>query len=366
MCRSEARSRLSLLKTSLFCLSFAATLAPAMNRNCLAQGAVDYTGTGGRHAIQGRIYFPSGRRADSPGLLVKLESINNAPLSIFTDTSGSFAFKNLVPGSYTIVIEGTDAYEPTRETVYIDDPGSSSVRGRTVSSSTPRTMTVPIYLMPNRRSPATNKPGVISAVLATVPKAAADLYLASLESAKAGDHKKAIEQLKSALSLHPQFSLALNELGVQYLMLNQADSSANVLAEAVKLSPDEIAPRLNYGIALLNQNKFAAAEAQLRMVVEKNNSLPTAHMYLGIALARQQKLDEAEQVLLIAINKKSAGVGLAHRYLGGVYWAKRDYQRAADQLEIYLKLMPNASDAIRTREEITKLRSKQKFAAGVR
>jgi len=282
----------------------------------------------------------------------------NAPLSVFTDSSGSFAFKNLVAGSYTIVIEGTDDYEPTRETVYIDDPGSSSIRGRTVTSSPPRTMTVPIYLMPKQRSALTNKPGVVNAVLASAPKAAADLYLAALESAKAGDHKKAVEQLKSALAIHPQFSLAQNELGVQYLILGQADNAAGVLEEAVKLSPEDVAPRLNYGIALLNQNKYAESEEQLQIVVDKNSALPTAHMYLGIALSRLKKLDEAEKELLIATSKSNVGVALAHRFLGGVYWAKKEYQKAADQLETYLKLTPNAGDAERLREEIKKLRHK--------
>jgi tetratricopeptide (TPR) repeat protein len=359
MFRSKVRSRSGFLTTSIISFGFATACLLAANSNCLAQGAVDYTGTGGRHAIQGRIYFPSGRRADSPGLLVKLESLNNAPLSVFTDTSGSFAFKNLIPGSYTIVIEGSDDYEPTRETVYIDDPGSSSIRGRSVSSSTPRTMTVPIYLMPKLRSAVTNKPGVINAVLASAPKAAADLYLAALESAKAGDHKKAVEQLKSALAKHPQFSLAQNELGVQYLILGQADNAAGVLEQAVKLSPEDIAPRLNYGIALLNQNKFAESEKQLRIVIDKNSALPTAHMYLGIALSRLKKLDEAEKELLIATTKSNAGVALAHRFLGGVYWAKKDYQKAADQLETYLKLTPNAGDAERLREEIRKLRTQK-------
>jgi tetratricopeptide (TPR) repeat protein len=328
----------------------------AWSNNCHAQGATDSTGTGGRHAIQGRIFFPSGRRADAPGLLVKLESVMNAPLTIFTDTSGAFAFKNLIPGTYTIVIEGNEDYETMREQVYIDDPASSSVRGRSVASTSARTITVPIYLIPKHTRAA--KPGVVNAVLAAAPKPAANLYSAALESSRAGDHKKAVEQLKSALALYPKFSLALNELGVQYLFLAQPDNAATVLAEAVKLSPDEITPRLNYGIALLNQNKFAASEEQLRFVVGKNDSLATAHMYLGIALARQQKLDEAEKELLIAIAKNSSGVALAHRYLGGVYWGKREYQKAVDQLEIYLKLMPNAGDAVRTREEIEKLRNK--------
>jgi tetratricopeptide (TPR) repeat protein len=342
--------------TLLICIVAAGVFVFAWNSNCRAQGATDSTGTGGRHTIQGRIFFPSGRRADSPGLLIKLESVMNAPLTIFTDGSGAFAFKNLIAGSYAIVIDGNEDYEPMREPVYIDDPGSSSVRGRSVASSSPRTITVPIYLIPKHK--VTAKPGVINAVLASAPKPAADLYRAALESSRAGDHKKAVEQLKSALAVYPQFSLALNELGVQYLFLAQPDDAAATLAEAVKLSPDEVTPRLNYGIALLNQNKFAASEEQLRFVVGKNDSLATAHMYLGISLARQHKLDDAERELLSAVTKSSSGVALAHRYLGGVYWAKKDYQQAADQLELYLKLMPNAGDAVRTREEIAKLRNK--------
>jgi len=347
----------SKVATPLICIVVAGAFVFAWSGKCKAQGSTDSTGTGGRHTIQGRIFFPSGRRADAPGLLIKLESVMNAPLTIFTDSSGAFAFKNLIAGSYTIVIEGNNDYEPMREPVYIDDPGSSSVRGRSVTSSSPRTITVPIYLMPKSRA-TTSKIGVINAVLASAPKPAAALYRAALESSRAGDHKKAVEQLKSALAVYPQFSLALNELGVQYLFLGQPNDAAATLADAVKLSPDETTPRLNYGIALLNQNKFAASEEQLRFVVGKNDSLATAHMYLGISLARQHKLDEAEKELLLAITKSSAGVALAHRYLGGVYWAKKDYQKAADQLELYLKLMPNASDAARTREEIAKWRNK--------
>jgi regulator of sirC expression with transglutaminase-like and TPR domain len=81
-------------------------------------------------------------------------------------------------------------------------------------------------------------------------------------------------------------------------------------------------------------------------------------MYLGIVLS-QNNLDEAEKELLVAINSKSSEVNMAHRYLGGVYWSKRDYKRAADELELYLQLVPKAPDAERTRAAIKELRSKQ-------
>jgi tetratricopeptide (TPR) repeat protein len=87
--------------------------------------------------------------------------------------------------------------------------------------------------------------------------------------------------------------------------------------------------------------------------------MPTAHMYLGIALMSQRKLDEAEKELLKAAQSNSIEVAMAHRYLGGIYWGKRDYKRAADELETYLKLAPKAADAERTRAAIKDLRSKK-------
>jgi tetratricopeptide (TPR) repeat protein len=336
---------------------FAASLLGVSFFVALGQGAVDYTGTGGRHTIKGQIYFPSGRRADAPGLKVKLESMTSNNLSVFVDSTGSFTFKNLTSGAYTIVIEGTNDYDTVREPVYIDDPGSSSMRARTAAGSTPRIFTVPIYLLPKRT--AERKAGILNAALATAPKAAADLYLKALESGAAGKNEKAIEQLRSAISLYAQFPLALNELGVQYLRIGHPDKAADALAEAVRIIPEEFQPRLNYGIALLNQRKFALAEEQLRIALQKNDAVPTAHMYLGITLLSMRKLDDAEKELLIAVGSNSSEVANAHRYLGGIYWAKKDYKRAADELETYLKLSPTAADAERTRSAISELRRKQ-------
>lgn len=132
-----------------------------------------------------------------------------------------------------------------------------------------------------------------------------------------------------------------------------------MLASAVKLAPGEFLPRLNYGIALLNQKKFAEAEPQLRAALKKNEKSPTTHMYLGIVLMNLHNLDEAEKELQRAVSSNSSEVGQSHRYLGGIYWGKRDYKRAAAELETYLKLFPKAPDAERTRAAIKELRSKQ-------
>ena len=331
-----------------------------------AQGAIDYTGTGGKHTIEGRLYFPSGRKADSPGIKVTLESAGSGNIILFSDFNGSFSFRNLGAGSYTIVIEATDEYEGTRESVYIDDPGSSNIRTSSLSvASPPRTFILPIYLIPKRHNSI--RPAVVDATLASVPKPALDLYYQAIASAQAGDSNKAITQLEAAVSIFPQFPRALNELGVQYLKVGQLRRAVTSLQSAIKFAPEEFIPRLNYGVALLESNNFVEAEAQLRLVLQKNDNAATAHMYLGITLIHKRPLPqednsrylEAEKELLRAVALGGDQIAQAHYYLGGIYWRKGNHQRAADELETYLKLAPNAADAERTRATIKELRTKR-------
>lgn len=335
----------------LFCALLVLVWVPSIRAQ---GGGTDQTGTGGQHSIQGRIYFPSGRRTDTR-VMIKLESYASGGLSVLSDGNGSFKFTGLVPGSYVVVVDGGDEYESAREPVNIESEGVSSRTGMT-APLVPRRYTVQISLQPKQINSA--KPGVVNAALANVPEAARDLYQKALEDSQADDTKKAIDDLRAAVSVYPEFPLALNELGVQYLKLGQADRAAEFLGKAVKLAPQDFLPRLNLGIALLNQRRYADAEEALRASINLNNSAPTAHMYLGIVLAIQRKLEEGEKELKIAIASRSVEVALAHRYLAGIFLERHEYALAAGELETYLKLIPKAADADLLRQKIRELRSK--------
>ena len=319
----------------------------------LAQGSGrDSTGTGGKHIIQGKIFYPSGRRADGT-IVIKLQSYVAGEISTLADSSGSFTFTSLSPGNYTVVVNAGDDYEIAREGVTIDtDVNMSSTSINTAA----RRYTVMVTLQPK---PANHtKASVVSAALAEVPESARALYEKALELSKAGDSSRAIDNLRAAVSLYPKFPLALNELGVQYLKLGQALKAVEPLRTAVKLSADAFTPKLNLGIALLESQQYAEAETQLREALKQNDAAATAHMYLGITLTRLRGYKEAEKELLRAIELGGNQLGLAHRYLGGIYWGKSEYARAADELETYLRLTPNAQDADRVRRTITELRNK--------
>jgi Tfp pilus assembly protein PilF len=344
--RTPARLLVALL-ASLVCLPPAAARAQA-------GGGVDATGTGGNHIIQGRIFLPSGRISDAR-MRVLLESTGSGTLSIFTDPNGAFRFTSLMAGSYTVVVEGTEQFEGARESVYIEQQTSRLAR------PTPRIATVYLHLRPKRGDAAaggSRAPGTVDASLANVPKPAADLYHKALEAARRKENERAVELLRGALEFHPEFRLALSEMGALYLKLKQPEKAAEPLRAALRLAPDDYPTLLNYGIALYDRKELAEAEAQFRKAAQRNNSSPTAHFYLGLILLKRRDTSEAEKELRAAVAAGGDRVAVAHYYLGGIYWGRQDYKRAADELETYLRLTPDAPEAERVRSTIRELRAK--------
>jgi Tfp pilus assembly protein PilF len=338
-------------------LALLAAALPLSAADARAQGSgANMGGNGGRHVIRGRIVFPSGRRADV-GLKITLESSGaSGNLSVISDANGSFTFPALRPGSYTVIVDGGDDFVTTTERVVIESEGNA--RGGVVAVAASRPYTVQVYLQLKNEYDMSSRPGVLNAALAGVPKAAVGLYEKALEAARKGDSRKAVEQLKGALALHAEFPLALSQLGVQYMKLKEMALASDALRSALKLMPEDYATLLTYGMVLFERQQFSDAEEQFRKALSKNASSPSAHYYLGLTLLKRNGYEEAERELLSAINSGGESIALAYYYLGGLYWSRHEYRKAADALETYLRLAPQAENATRLRATIKELRAK--------
>jgi len=328
-------------RPSVFLLLSLSLLLLASAASAAAQGVGStrgLPGSEGNNSIQGKIYYPmqpkGGRR-----IRVKIESTNMGMQTTVSDEDGTFRFNGLGFGPYTITIEPGEDYDRTIESVNIDKELGGG-----------RNVIVPITL---------RMKGGLDAGAENLPKSARDLYAKGLEAAKANDSKKAAEHLEAAVAAAPDFALALNELGVQYARLGEFDKAVAALDKAIKIAPKAFPPRLNMGFALLSKKDFPAAETQLREALKMNEASPAAHMYLGITLVSQKKVDDAEKEFEVAIRNGKEEAAKAHYYLGGIYWAKKDYKRAADELETYLKLSPKDPNAEKLRATIKDLRTKQ-------
>lgn len=306
-------------------------------------------GTGGRFLIQGTVIFPSGQRVDRP-LKIRLATPTRGELITMTDTNGRFTFPRLTPGNYTIIIDADENYDAVNEQTNI-------VQAMRTMGSTEEI--IPVQIRLKRKASDAIRPEVVHADLVNIPKPAVDLYNTALKLAQDGKNKAAIDKLNEAIKAHPNFMLAFNELGVQYQKIGELDKAGEALQSALKISPNSFAPLVNHGIVLVRLKKYAEAEAALRIALRENDKSAVAHFYFGRALAYLGQFDDAEKELNAAITLGGEQMKEAHRYLGAIYHARGDNDRAIIQLETYLRIAPKAEDAGAVRDLIKQLKNKK-------
>jgi tetratricopeptide (TPR) repeat protein len=328
---------LKLMLTASLLLSAVAVVsaqAPGSSRG-LASGD-------GQNMIQGRIHFPPGQSASDRTVKISLESVSTfGAMSTVADQDGAFRFTSLQAGDYTVVVDAGPEYEKARESVSIYREVSTG--GRTIQ--------VAIQLYP--KADASNP------LFANVPQNALTLYQKGSAAARKGDAKAAVESLSAAVAAHPDFPIALSELGSQYLALKQYDKAGEALEALLKLKPNDVSGHLNMGIVAFNKKKLDEAESHFRKALELKSAGPAAHYYLGLILVSTKRYDEALQEFELTLSNGGDNIPLAHKYLGGLYMSLHKNQQAADELEKYLKLDPKAADADRIKGTVKDLRSKQ-------
>lgn len=310
----------------------------------IPQGAASTdTGFGGANTISGMILSSSGQRIQRR-VSVRLRTMTRGDRISTSDENGNFVFRGLPSGDFVVVIDKEQDFEPFLQTVSVIQP-----RGMP-----PQIYHLSIRLELKQRVEA--KPGVINAEFANVPKGALDHYNNAAEQARKGDHRGAVEELKLAIKEHPSFVLAFNELGVQYLKLNQLENADEAFQNALKITPDSLAALVNRGIANFMMKRYGEAVPILRRALKKNDQSAVAHYFLGQSLANLGLFDDAEKELLESLRLGSEEMKEAHRILAIVYSSRGAKKQAAAELEAYLKLAPTAPDAEKLRERIRELK----------
>ena len=258
-----------------------------------------------------------------------------------TDDNGVFSFRRLAPGAYSLVIDAEKEFETVNEQLNIGQgfrPGNQSEA------------MIPVQIRLKPKAAASFKPEVMNAELANVPKTAMQLYNQALELAQAGKSKDAIDELKQSITEYPNFMLAFNEIGVQYLRLNEFSKADEALRSALKISPDSAIALMNHGIVLTHMGKFEPAVSELENGLKQKEQSANGHFYLGQALANLGRFGEAEQHLTRAVALGGDEVKDAHRFLGAIYLQRGERERGVAELETYLKLAPKANDAEQVRQ----------------
>ena len=301
------------------------------------------TGLGGMNSILGMVFAPSGRPIESR-VRIKLSTMTRGDRIFTTNQNGSFAFRGLPPGSYTIIIEKEANYKPVSQQVDI-----IQFRG-----SPAQTYQVNIRLEFTDRTKT--EPAVVNAEFMSVPKKALIHYNKATELLKINDREGAIAELKLAIAEHPTFTQAFNDLGVQYLKLNKLEDADSAFQSALNIDPESFPALINRGIANFMMKRYGESVPLFRKALKKDEQSPVGHYFLGQSLANLGLFDDAEKELLTALQLGKEEMKEAHRILAIIYSSKGAKKKAADELDAYLKLAPTTPDAEKLKDQIRKLR----------
>lgn len=295
---------------------------------------------GGNSYITGSVVLPNGSPVNTR-ISITLQSQTKGEIIAMTDDSGKFVFSRISSGIYYVIFQGDSEFESVNQEVEVLQQRN----------------TVSLTIRLRYKAKSTMKPGVINSNLAGVPKKALDLYNKALKLISSKDLKGAIEQLKLAVVQYPEFTDAFNEMGIQYMRLNELEKADESFLAALKIKPDVLETLTNRGIVLFRMKKFADAETPLRAALKINDKSAICHYYLGRTLTGLERYDEAEKEFRLAISLDEKEMVEAHRMLANLYITKEDYKNAADELETYLRMNPKASDAEQLRGVLSKLKS---------
>jgi Tfp pilus assembly protein PilF len=292
-------------------------------------------------SIRGRVVLPNGSPLNTQVKVILLSLRGTRDITL-TDNQGQFEFHSLPPAQYTIEVEADKLlFEISSERAQVFG-GAASVVNITLKEKT---------------SSARNNSGsnVISVgeIGKDVPDKAKKEFERASKLSDAGKALEAIDHLRKAIAIYPNFMMAHNDLGAQLLEQGNLDEAATELHRAIELDPKAFNPYLNLGIVLIRQKKFTEAADTLRKSLSLMSDSPAAKLYLGLALMNKNDFGDAERELKAAYHLGGTVYSDALFYLGELYMRKGERKLARQAFEDYLHDEPsNATNAAQARKLI--------------
>jgi tetratricopeptide (TPR) repeat protein len=321
-------------------------LTTALLALSLAQGA---------NVLEGKVITPSGTQPSHP-VRVKI-TINGRPIyETFTDLSGRFSFPGLSRGSYQLIAEG-DGVTFDTTTVSADIPAfGAGAQG----------FTQDIQLRPiSHKSNA--QPGVVNVFTQNVPAAARQALDAGLKLVEEGKTPEAIENMRKAIQIFPQYFDAHLQLGNTFLKLDQLQDAIAELDKAREINPNDERAYQSFGLLLMKQRNYAVAVAVFAEAARLNPENPLNAVMRATALIHQAATSDEDRSTLLSRAEiaLSQAASLSENKLKPdamtmalFYELKGLPERAAAELEAYMKKTPQLKNSTALQNEIKRLRDK--------
>ncbi|HWP45147.1 MAG TPA: tetratricopeptide repeat protein [Blastocatellia bacterium] len=336
------RIRRILLVSLAVSITFAATVRARQDKTDTRMPLRDKSHSA---SITGRVMLPSGQGSGG-NLKVVLTTIEAPLMTLYTNKDGEFVFRNLQAGTYFVKVYADEKlFEPLSEQVWLN-PGAP--------------VYVTLYLK-EKKGPAVkeSRGNVVNVaeIDSDIPDPAKKEYERARKLIDDGDIDSAITHLKQAIAIYPDYLMARNDLGVQYLKRKRLAEAEDQFRTVVEKNPKYFNSRLNLGVVLVEQKRFDEAIAELSQAVSIDSSHPAAHLFWGIASLELNDLPVAERELVKALLLGGERYSSAHYYFAHVYLKTGRREEAARELRLFLKTAAPGEMAAQARALLEQLNS---------
>jgi Tfp pilus assembly protein PilF len=306
-----------------------------------------------RFAIFGQVRDANGNGVGS--IRVSLLDEHEQTLStVFADNTGRYKFPNLREGIYLVRVE--PAGTPFEEQTHRIELQSLSP----LASSTEDPWMVDFRLKLRKGETGIGPPGVV--FLQTVPPAAREQYEKGAISLSEKKTELGIQSLQKAIEIFPDYFLALELLGTEYVKGGMYDNAVPILSRAIQVNSDASKSLYALGVAHLKTNRSAEAVNWLQRAADKDSKSANVYMMLGLAHGNLGAFSESETAFKKAYLLGRSDVAEVHFYLAGIYNKQQKYSEAARELELFLKESKDIKDRTQIKGMIAKFKEKAQTA----
>jgi len=186
-----------------------------------------------------------------------------------------------------------------------------------------------------------------SVTTAQAPKDARKAYEKGLELLNKRKWAEAERELTRAVGSYPKYAAAWHELGRAYQQQKKFDEAVHAYQEAISADPKFINPYGQLAVLSAYEKNWDDVVRYTSQILKLNPFVaPDIYFYSALANYNLQKIDVAEgQAQEAAKRDTQHRIPKINHLLGVIQAEKQDYSRAAENIRLYLKLSPNASDA---------------------
>lgn len=303
--------------------------------------------------FRGQVLVPPKSVSLSPRTRITLTLFGvTAPFTAQTwaDLRGRFRFRNLQPATYSLAIHfpGVGEILQTVEiTKSFGDPKGRVEKNFAFDAETLRARARPVV------------PATVSVRELSIPSKARREYEKAISRLRSRDAERAIEHLKKAVELAPQYLEALNNLGTIYLQKRDYQRAESYFRAALRQEPASFEPLVNLGGVLLHRGRLRNALEINRQAQQTRPQDALANAQLGLSYYLLRDYERAAPYLERTEELDPAHFSSPQIPLADIYLKRSQEAKALQELEDFLQQHPDSPQAQNVRAQVERIQRSQ-------